>query len=164
MKLEYAVEPLTQSLIEEMRAGQDRYCEEVAGPFHPYPADPDWRTYLIAEQRGMLRVITAREEGMLHGICIAVIGPHPHYACISASLPLLYVDPAYRRSTAGIALVRMAERESEKAGAQLILTHGGMHNGVYRLFEAMRYQDFGRYFVKELPSGPHGRDPVFKGV
>jgi GNAT superfamily N-acetyltransferase len=163
MKLEYAVEPLDERLIEEMKTGQERYCEEVAGPFHCFPADPDWRTYRIAQERNMLRVIAARDQGILRGVAVSVIGPHPHYACISASLPLLYVDPEYRRSTAGVALVRMAERESEKAGAQLIMTHGGMHNGVYRLFEAMRYSDFGRYFVKQLPGGPHGAAPVFKG-
>jgi len=42
----------------------------------------------------------------------------------------------------------------------MMMTHGGVHNGVYRLFEAMKYQDFGRYFVKVIGD----TTPVFKAV
>jgi hypothetical protein len=45
----------------------------------------------------------------------------------------------------------------------MIMTHGGVHNKVYEVFEFMKYEDFGRYFVKVLPNGPNGIKPVFKG-
>ncbi len=43
-----------------------------------------------------------------------------------------------------------------------MMTHGGMHNGVYRLFEGMHYADFGKYYVKVLKNGPKGTEPVYK--
>jgi GNAT superfamily N-acetyltransferase len=161
--LEFKVEPLTRELIDEMFPLQEQYWQDVAAPFHQFPPDVDWETYLKAQALNRLIVITARNEtGRLVGGVAVVLGPHPHYACLSASLPLLFLDPKYRGGLDGARLVWRAEKEAEQAGAQLMITHGGMHNGVYRLFEGMKYQDFGRYFVKVLPNGPHGTEPVFK--
>lgn len=157
--IEYAVEPLTQSLIAEMLPIQQGYWKEVAGPFHSFPPDVDWKTYHMAQQLGRLKVICGRVEGVLRAGAFVVLGPHPHYACISASLPLLFVHPDFRKGREGVRLVKLAEEEAKKSGAQLMMTHGGVHNGVYRLFEAMKYEDFGRYFVKVIgDSTPH-----FKG-
>lgn len=156
--LEYAIEPLTPGLIAEMLPGQQQYWEEVAGPFHVFPPDVDWKTYLLAQQTGKLRVLCGRSAGVLQAVAVMVITPHPHYACIAASLPLLFVAPEYRRGREGLRLVKLAEEEAVKAGAQLMMTHGGTHNGVYKLFEHLAYQDFGRYFVKVIGS----TEPRFK--
>lgn len=158
--MNYLLEPLTPELIAEMLPIQQGYWSEVAGPFHQFPPDVDWRTYMLAQQTGKLRVLCGRIDGKLKAGAFIVITPHPHYACIAASLPLLFVDPEYRRGTEGIRLVRRAEEEAAKAGAQLMMTHGGVHNGVYRLFEALKYEDFGRYFVKVIGD----TEPVFKAV
>jgi GNAT superfamily N-acetyltransferase len=157
--MNYQVEELTPSLIEEMIPIQQGYWEEVAGPFHQFPPDVDWGTYLIAQQTSRLKVLCGRVDGALKAGAFIVITPHPHYACIAASLPLLFVDPEYRRGREGIRLVKLAEKEAAKAGAQLMMTHGGVHNGVYKLFEHLEYQDFGRYFVKIIGD----TRPVFKG-
>lgn len=156
--LDFHVEPLTEALIQEMIPIQQGYWEEVAGPFHQFPPDVDWKTYLIAQNIGRLRVLVARVEGVVVAGTFIVIGPHPHYACIAASLPLLFVHPDYRKGREGLRLVKMAEEEAKKSGAQLMMTHGGVHNGVNRLFEFTGYSDFGRYFVKVIGS----TEPVFK--
>lgn len=156
--LDWNVETLSLELIGEMLPFQDQYWQDVASPFHDYPPDVDWKTYLAAQEKGMLKVIIGRVDGVLKGGCLIVIGPHPHYACISASLPLLFIDPEHRHAHEGVTLVKMAERVSAEAGAQLMMSHGGMHNGVYRLFEYLGYQDFGRYFVKRIADTA----PVFK--
>lgn len=156
--LEYAVEILTPALIEETIPVQQGYWDEVAGPFHQYPPDVDWKTYLMAQQAGKLKVLAGRADGVLKAGAFIVITPHPHYACIAASLPLLFVDPEYRQGREGLRLVKLAEEEAARAGAQLMMTHGGVHNGVYKLFEHMKYSDAGRYFVKVIGS----TSPVFK--
>jgi GNAT superfamily N-acetyltransferase len=162
MNLLWNVEPLTPELIAETVPIQQGYWEEVAGPFHSYPPDVDWKTYLMAQEKGCLKVICGRNvrngAAELKAGAFIVITPHPHYACIAASLPLLFVAPEYRHGREGLRLVRMAEEEAVKAGAQILMTHGGVHNGVYKLFEFMRYQDFGRYFVKVIGDSK----PVFK--
>lgn len=158
--LDYQVEILNLSLIGEMLPLQDQYWNDVASPFHHFPPDVDWRTYLIAQQTGRLKVIVGRDKGVLKAGAVVVLGPHPHYACIAASLPLLFVHPDFRRGREGMALIKRAEEEAGLAGAQLMMTHGGSHNGVHKLFEFLQYDDFGRYFVKVLPgSNPN---PVFK--
>ena len=161
--LALSLETLTPQLIAEMAEHQANYWKEVAGPFHNFPPDVDWPSYLVLQSKGMLRVICGRNsQGELKGGAVVTITPHPHYACVLAALPLLFVDPEYRHGRIGIRLVRRAETEAEQSGAQLMMTHGGMHNGVYRLFEHLDYSDFGRYFVKTLLNNPNGLNPVFK--
>ena len=123
--LDFKVELLTESLIGEMLPIQHGYWEEVAGPFHNFPPDVDWKTYLMAQDRGCLKVLIGRVNGELKAGVFIVITPHPHYACISASLPLLFVHPDFRRGREGIRLVKLAEELAVKSGAQLMMTHGG---------------------------------------
>jgi hypothetical protein len=118
--------------------------------------------YMAASQAGSLKVITGRDgEGRLGASAFIFTAPHPHYACICASLPLLYVDPAYRNGREGINLIKVVEYIAEQAGAQMLYTHGGIHNGVSKLFEFLKYDDFGRYFVKVLAKGD-SLAPIFK--
>jgi GNAT superfamily N-acetyltransferase len=158
--LEYAVEVLTPALIDEMLPHQEQYWKEVAGPFHCFGPDVDWKTYLTAQERGWLRVVIGRKDGQLKAGAFIVVTLHPHYACIAGSIPLLFVSPEHRRGREGIRLVKFAEEEAFRAGAQVMMTHGGVHNGVYKLFEHLGYQDFGRYFVKVIANTA----PVFKGA
>ena len=148
--IEYAVEELNLKLIGETEVHQHTYWEEVASPFHQFPPDVDWPTYLNAQKAGKLKVIACRVDGLLKAGAFVVITPHPHYACIAASLPLLFVHPEYRRGREGIRLVKLAEEEGVKSGAQLMMTHGGVHNEVCKLFEYLEYGDAGRYFVKVI--------------
>lgn len=156
--LEYRVEPLTEELIRETIPIQQGYWEEVAGPFHSFPPDVDWKTYRLAQEKGFLKVICGRVDGVLKAGTFIVIAPHSHYACISASLPLLFVHPDYRKGREGLRLVKLAIEEAFNSGAQMMMTHGGVHNDVYRLFEHLGFSDFGRYFVKTIGD----TKPVFK--
>ena len=148
--LDFNVETLTPELIEELNPIQQGYWEEVAGPFHCFPPDVDWKTYLVAQTIGRLKVLIARVDGHVAAGCFIVTGPHPHYACIAASLPLLFVSPIFRKGREGMRLVKLAEEEAVKSGAQLMMTHGGVHNGVNKLFEFMKFQNFGIYYVKVI--------------
>lgn len=168
--LDYRSEPFTDALKAEMMAMADLYWNDVAASFHDFPPDPNWKMYDALSLAGLLIVVVGRDQaghpgpglGRLKGFALSVLGPHPHYACIYATVPLLFLHPDYRKGMEGMRLARLIERESEKAGAQLIMTHGGMHNRVYRLFEGMKYSDFGKYYVKVLTGNPNGMRPVFK--
>jgi hypothetical protein len=160
--LSYQVEPLTQDLISEMLKRQDDYWDEVAAPFHDFPPDVNWTFYMSAHFNGSLKVISGRENGDLKAIAFVLMTLHPHYACLCASMALLYLVPECRKGREGIRLIRFAEKTAESSGAQMILTHGGVHNSIYKVFEFMKYDDFGRYFVKVLPNGPNGLNPIFK--
>lgn len=156
--IDFKVEELSLGLIGEMLPHQDQYWREVTGPFHSFPPDVDWPTYMKAQELNRLRVIVGRVDAVLKAAAFIVIGPHPHSACISASLPLLYIDPEFRRGREGLRLVKMAEEVAATTGAQVLMTHGGVHNEVAKLFEYMNYSDYGRYFIKVIGS----TEPVFK--
>jgi len=49
--LEYQMEPLSLALIGETLAVQQAYWEEVAGPFHAFPPNVDWKPRLWAVLR-----------------------------------------------------------------------------------------------------------------
>jgi GNAT superfamily N-acetyltransferase len=161
--LDYGIEKLDGRLRGEMLLMANLYWEDVAAPFHAFPPDVDWELYAALEKAGRLRIVAGRNDrGRLKAAAIVVVAPHPHYACVCGSVPLLFLHPDYRKGSEGVRLVRLAERAAQGAGAQLMMTHGGMHNGVYRLFEGMHYADFGRYYVKVLKDGPNGTAPLFK--
>lgn len=161
--LTYQVEILDQNLIAEMAHHQTEYWKEVAKPFHNFPPDVDWNLYLSAQKNGALKVVVGRDKkNTLKAGVFVLITPHPHYACIVASLPLLWLANDARRGLEGIRLIKIAEKTAGEAGAQLIMTHGGIHNRVAKVFEFLGYDDFGRYFVKPL-NGPNGTKPIYKG-
>jgi hypothetical protein len=159
----FTTEEFTEKLRDEMLWGQEEYWKEVASSFHQFPPDVDWKFYLNAQSKGMLKVICGRNKtGELMAVAFILIAKHPHYACICGSLPLLFIHPSNRNGWDGIHLIREAEKEAALAGAQLFLTHGGIHNKIDKLFEFLKYSDFGRYFVKVLPNSTNGIKPIYK--
>ena len=161
--LSYRIEPLTDELKSEMLPMQDEYWKQVAEPFHQFPPDVNWNVYMTTQENGSLKIVCGRnDENQLKAVAFVLITNHPHYACICASLPLLWVAPDARKGREGINLIKVAEGVAQMSGAQMMITHGGIHNNVAKIFEFMKYDDFGRYFVKVLPNGPNGVKPVFK--
>jgi len=162
--LNYKLETLDDNLKTEMVERQNEYWDEVAGGFHKFPPDVDWESYKLVQKNGRLVVICGRDKSNnLKAVAFIMITPHPHYACIAASLPLLYIAKESRKGREGIRLIKLIEKTAESCGAQLFMTHGGTHNKVAKLFEFLKYDDYGRYFVKVLPNGINGLNPVFKG-
>jgi hypothetical protein len=161
--LTYQVEMLDDKLIAEMIPRQNEYWHD-AEPVHYFPPDIDWPTYYILQQNGVLKIVIGRDEGVIKAAAFIVIAPHPHLACMSASLSLVYVAHESRKGREGIKLIQAAEKVAEESGAQIMMTHGGTHNHVGKIFEFMKYDDFGRFFVKALPNGPNGTKPIFKVV
>jgi hypothetical protein len=161
--LTYRHEILTDKLIAEMEMMFDIYLEDVAAPFHAFPWNVDWFMYKDMASKDRLRIMAGRtEDGQLKAFSVAIIGPHPHYACIFATIPLFFLHPDFRKGMEGVRLRNVTEKLAADSGAQLILLHGGHHNNVAKLFEAGHFQDFGQYFVKVLPDGPLGTRPVYK--
>lgn len=162
--LNYNLETLTDELRAEMIERQNEYWDEVASEFHTFPPDVDWNAYKMVQENGSLQIICGRDENNhLKAVAFIMITPHPHYACICGSLPLVYLAREVRKGREGIRLIKMAEKVAEGCGVQLFMTHGGIHNKVAKLFEFMKYNDFGRYFVKVFANNPKGLKPIFKG-
>lgn len=164
LMLSYNLETLTDDLVKEMMERQDEYKEEAEGAFHPFPPDVAWESYKMLQQKNVLHIICGRDDkGNLKATAFIMVTPHPHYACIVATLPLIFIAREARKGREGIRFIKLVEKTAEEHGAQMVLAQGGTHNGVARIFDFMKYGELGRYFIKVLGHGPNGLNPVFKG-
>jgi RecJ-like exonuclease len=73
-----------------------KHYAEIAR-FKDIPLDPDFESYLHAEEHKILRIYTARKEDAIVGYAIFYLRPHPHYRkSIQAFSTLLFIHPDHR--------------------------------------------------------------------
>lgn len=148
--LEYAVEPLTPAVIEEMAEHQQKYWEETEAHYRKFPLKMKWHIFLKAQDVGALRMVTIRDDAVLKGMGLLIITEDPICDCILASIALIYVVPEYRRGRVGIELAKMLLDEARLSGAQLITAQTCIHNNVQRIFEYLGFTDYGRLLIREV--------------
>lgn len=115
----YQEEPFGM-VVEEAAPLLARHWAEVA-PYPQFELRPDYARYRAMGPS--LCVCTMRDDGRMVGYAIYVIGPNLHYAQVMwSSSDIFWVDPAYRRSTAGFRLFKFAEARLKARGAQVMHT------------------------------------------
>ena len=55
------------------------HYDEIAVNKEDIPLDPDWDRYKLLDDKGLIMIITARDEGRLVGYSIFFISNHLHY-------------------------------------------------------------------------------------
>ncbi len=112
---------------------QDHW-EEIANHQDSVPLDPDWDRYLAMADSGMLHIVTARDSGRMVGYFISFIHHHLHYrSTLYAYNDILFVDPAYRRSTVTYRLFRYALGRLVDRGVQVAVIHMKVNHEFRRL-------------------------------
>ncbi len=81
-----------------------------------------WEQYAALEQGGLLEVITAREDGRLIGLVSVLRANLPRYGGPVSVAESLFVTAARRRTGAGRALIRAAERVAARRSTALLIT------------------------------------------
>ncbi len=72
---------------------------------------PDHAAYASIEQNGMLRILTARDDGVLIGYVIFVVHAHTHYAgLLCAYEDSFFLAKAHRKGITGARLIRESVR------------------------------------------------------
>jgi hypothetical protein len=75
----------------------ERHWLELGSHRDDIPLDPDWDRYFAMDVNGLLRVTTARVDGVLVGYIFNIAGPHLHYKSTPhADLEMFWLDPVYR--------------------------------------------------------------------
>ncbi len=112
-------------------AQQDTYGTEL---------DPDWDQYRQMEAVGLLKIFTIRDEGILVGYDIFIVGPHRHAVGSRVAInDMTYVLPEYRGIQA-VMLIKKSDKALKEMGASLVVRHAQCNTQVHSLLERMDYR------------------------
>jgi len=119
----YQREKLSDALWSELAPLLADHWHEVAH----YPdlrLAPDRERYQRIEDSGALRIYTARAETKLVGYLAVFVSQSLHYRqALFANQDVLYVDPKFRGSRAGVGLIRFAHDDLRRMGVTVIYQH-----------------------------------------
>lgn len=131
-----------------------KHWREVGANQDRVPLDVDVRRLLAYEQMGMLGVVAARHDGKLVGYVVILMGPHLHHASTQwAQFDGFWLEPAFRKGTAGFRMLRGAVAAVRKRGAKVLTVpvKQAFENGrVNRLFERMKFSPTDMLFTRVL--------------
>lgn len=125
---------------------------EIALDQQEIPLDPDWQRYAEWDRTGNLAITTVRDNGVLAGWHISMIGLHPHYqTTLFGMQDLYYVLPEYRRfPTVGMRLFMAMEDAMRKHGVKEIIGNTKAHFDKSPLFERLGWRRTGIIYSKVL--------------
>lgn len=106
--------------------------------------------YASLEAAGSLITFGAFEGDEMVGYSVAILGPHLHYGFTYAHHDLLYVDPAYRKGTLGLRLIRATEAEAKARGARCATWHAKPGSALQRILDRLGYGSEETVYLKEF--------------
>lgn len=103
--------------------------------------DVDVDAYRQSENAGMLRIYTARDEGVMVGYVAVLVHRGLHYRqSLQATQDVFYVDPAHRGRMLGFRLLRFMEDQLKAERVQIIYQHVKIkHPALGALLERIGY-------------------------
>ena len=128
-----------------------RHWREIALDQDVVPLDPDWPAYAQIEAAGMLHITTARLEGALVGYVVYFLAPNLHYRSLKvAEADVFWLAPECRKGTAGIRLLKAAERNLKPLGVNKIVNKVKLHFDAGPVFERLGYTAIERVYAKTM--------------
>lgn len=119
--VEIAVERLKDA-IEDAKPLLEEHWREIA-VYKDIPLEPDWGFYQMADNAGILRIYTVREERTrdMLGYAVFIVKAHAHYRGHKWALnDIVWLHPKYRQMNIGRALVREWERDLQALGVHVV--------------------------------------------
>jgi hypothetical protein len=111
--------------------GFDTFAAEARGLLSVYEQElplihkirPDWPQYQKLWAANSMRIVTARDEGMLVGYFVLLLSPN--LSCAGETIAFgatLYLHPEYRNGTTiGVRLIKLAEETAKAENANTII-------------------------------------------
>lgn len=113
--------------------------------------DPDREAYEALDEVGMLRIYTARDGVRLVGYAAYILREHLHYrSSMQAVQDVLFLDKDYRLGGLGMRLMKYADEELAKAGAQVIFHHTKVAHDFGPLLERMGYKLVEKVYARRI--------------
>lgn len=95
------------------------YSAESGSPFMHGAPNPD--EYIAAEKEGRFFPVGVFDDGKLVGGVNLMFHRVPHYKEVIASIESIFLSKPYRQGTAGLRLLRAAERIAKEHGAEILM-------------------------------------------
>lgn len=113
---------------------------------------PNIEMYEEADKKGLMHLVTARNDGHLVGYFVAAVLPHLHYreAGPMSQTDAYFVDPGYRVGGCGAKLLMFAEESLREKGVKKIYISTKLHSNHSELFEKLGYKATDVVFTKLL--------------
>lgn len=104
------------------------------------------------DAKGILLILTARDESRLVGYYLAFVFPHVHYETsgLMSFTDVYYLKPEYRRGETGAVLFAEAERVLRERGVTKAYLSCKVHKDMTPLFEALGWTKTDYCFAKML--------------
>jgi GNAT superfamily N-acetyltransferase len=117
------------------------HWQEIANDKDRIPLDVNFEAYKKLDSEGKIVILTARDDKRLIGYSIFFLVRSPHYKGTLVGMnDVLYLDPEYRRGSAGSRLIAESERVMREMGVVKITWHVKLVNGLQRILEAKGYK------------------------
>lgn len=102
--------------------------------------DPSIETYQWLEDMGILHAIGAFVDGKMIGFISILTSAPPHYKQAISNIESFFVSMDYRRSGAGLKLMRAAEDYAKSIGSPVITFSAPVGGKLDRLLDKMNYR------------------------
>lgn len=148
--VDFKHEKFSDALMEEMIPLWQEHYEEIA-LYKDIPLSPALSIYASAEQKGMLRIFTARYEDRLVGYEIFFIHQHPHYeSALEAVQDCLFLSLETRHGLIGYQFIKWVDSELAATDAQVIFRCVSNMKNYGSLLVRMGYQKHDVVFSKRV--------------
>lgn len=128
-----------------------KHWEELAVNKDERPLNVDTEGYLKAEEAGMLKVLTLRDNGNLIGYSTFFIRGNLHYKTwINAVCDIYYVDPNYRKYGLGLAFFKDIVVYLKKMQVNSIYVHDKLSHSHSELFQALGFKAIEQTYEKVI--------------
>ena len=150
MSVAFTLEPLTESLKEEVEPLLEKHWREIAHDL-TIPLEPRWDVYFALQQTGALSFFTARVGGKLVGYAVFFLNFNLHYgSSFQAQQDIVFIEPDFRRGTLGTRLIKYAEEQLKASGVQVVLHHVKQKHNWGPLLERLGYSLVDLIYLKRI--------------
>lgn len=134
------IQPLLVQHHEEL----DMYKDKV-------PLAPDWKRYKDMEERGILHVVTVRDDGVLVGYYVTMIVESLHFRFTTYGInDVVLIKPEYRNAGVGLALFRKVEELLKARGVEVMTVNMKVHSPFDSLCEGLGFDYAERLYTKYI--------------
>lgn len=129
----------------------EQHWEEIALNQNVIKLNPDWDAYFDLEDKGILKVFTARTEDKLVGYFVVICRSHLHYKDhLFAFNDVLYLHKDYRKGFTGAKLMKFAEKCLKEDGISVLVVNTKRHKPFDILLSWLGYKHVENVYTKLL--------------
>lgn len=147
---EFAMEPMTDDLIAELKPLHRAHWEETEAYRHGQVLDPAYDVFQALNQVGRFVVFTVRHAGTLVGNAMLHLYESAHTRQLEAKEDTLYVVPVHRVPRLAIRFIAYCERCLSAIGARAVTLTAKIGTRSERLFSMIGYRQVAIEYHKTL--------------